>query len=122
MLELGKGDAQLRHIDWAWASTVHAFQRPTVDMVIAAMEANHSNLTTQKTLHVEISQGRDHAELVTDDREEFQERLEAVALGCGPRHWKWLNQRNRARKRNAEGLKVSAHFLAPPFAAKLGQR
>ncbi len=61
---------------------VHAFQRPMVDTVIAAMEANHSNLTTQKTLHVEISQGRDRAELVAGDREEFQERLEAVAPGC----------------------------------------
>ena len=78
MLELGKGDAQLRHIDRAWASTVHAFQGRTVDTVIAAMEANHPNLTTQKTLYVEISRARDRAELVTDDREALRERLEAV--------------------------------------------
>ena len=54
MLDLQQGDAQLRHVDRAWASTVHAFQGRTVDTVIAAMEANHPNLTTQKTLYVEI--------------------------------------------------------------------
>ena len=78
MLELGKTDGQLRHIDRAWASTVHAFQGRTVDTVIAAMEANHLNLTTQKTLYVEISRARDRAELVTDDREALREKLEAV--------------------------------------------
>ena len=78
MLDLREGDAQLRHIDRAWASTVHAFQGRTVDTVIAAMEANHPNLTTQKTLYVEISRARDRAELVTDDREALRERLEAA--------------------------------------------
>ena len=78
MLELEKGDAQLRHIDRAWASTVHAFQGRTVDTVIAAMEANHPNLTTQKALYVEISRARYRAELVTDDRQALRVRLEAV--------------------------------------------
>ena len=78
MLELEKADTQLRHIDRAWASTVHAFQGRTVDTVIAAMEANHPNLTTQKTLYVEISRARNRAELVTDDRQALRERLEAV--------------------------------------------
>ena len=78
MLELKKGDTQLRHIDRAWASTVHAFQGRTVDTVIAAMEANHPHLTTQKTLYVEISRARDRAELVTDNRDALRERLEAV--------------------------------------------
>ena len=78
MLDLQKGDSQLRHIDRAWASTVHAFQGRTVDTVIAAMEANHPHLTTQKTLYVEISRARDRAELVTDDRNALRERLEAV--------------------------------------------
>ena len=77
-LELSKGDAQLRHIDRAWASTVHAFQGRTVDTVIAAMEANHPQLTTQKTLYVEISRARELAELVTDDRDALRERLEAA--------------------------------------------
>ena len=78
MLDLAPGDPQLRHVDRAWASTVHAFQGRTVDTVIAAMEANHPNLTTQKTLYVEISRARDRAELVTDDRAALKERLEAV--------------------------------------------
>ena len=74
----GIADPQLRHLDRAWASTVHAFQGRTVDTVIAAMEANHPHLTTQKSFYVEISRARDRAELVTDDREALKERLEAA--------------------------------------------
>jgi ATP-dependent exoDNAse (exonuclease V) alpha subunit len=77
-MELSGGDAQLRHIDRAWASTVHAFQGRTVDNVIAAMEARHPNLTTQKSFYVEISRARDRAELVTDDAAALKEQLEAV--------------------------------------------
>ena len=57
---------------------MHAFQGRTVDTVIAAMEAKHLHLTTQKTLYVEISRARDRAELVTDDRNALRERVEAV--------------------------------------------
>ena len=78
MLTLTPGDPQLRHIDRAWCSTVHAFQGRTVDAVIAAMEANHPALTTQKAFYVEISRARDRAELVTDDAAALKERLEAV--------------------------------------------
>ena len=77
-LELGRNDPQLRHLDHAWASTVHAFQGRTVDAVIAAMEANHPHLTTAKAFYVEISRARDRAELVTDDAAALRERLEAV--------------------------------------------
>ena len=77
-LELGKGDPQMRHLDHAWASTVHAFQGRTVDNVIAAMEARHPHLTTQKSFYVEISRARDRAELVTDDAAELQAQLQAV--------------------------------------------
>ena len=77
-LDLAPGDPQLRHLDRAWASTVHAFQGRTVDTVIAAMEANHPHLTTQKSFYVEISRARDRAELVTDDRAALKEQLEAV--------------------------------------------
>lgn len=78
-IELGRGDAQLRHIDRAWASTVHAFQGRTVDTVIAAMEANHPHLTTQKSYYVEISRARHRAELVTDDRQVLGEQLEEAS-------------------------------------------
>ena len=57
VLDLDGKQTQLRHVDHAWASTVHAFQGRTVDNVIAAMEANHPHLTTQKSLYVEISPG-----------------------------------------------------------------
>jgi len=75
-LELGKSDPQLRHLDHAWASTVHAFQGRTVDNVIAAMEARHPHLTTQKSFYVEISRARDRAELVTDDAAELRAQLQ----------------------------------------------
>ena len=77
-LELGRHDPQLRHLDHAWASTVHAFQGRTVDNVIAAMEARHPHLTTQKSFYVEISRARDRAELVTDDAAELRAQLQAV--------------------------------------------
>ena len=77
-LALGRNDPQLRHLDHAWASTVHAFQGRTVDNVIAAMEADHPHLTTQKSLYVEISRARDRAELVTDDAGRLRERLETA--------------------------------------------
>ena len=77
-LHLRRNDPQLRHLDHAWASTVHAFQGRTVDNVIAAMEANHPHLTTQKSFYVEISRARDRAELVTDDAARLRERLEAT--------------------------------------------
>ena len=78
MLSLNEGDPPLRHLDHAWASTVHAFQGRTVDNVIAAMESNHPHLTTQKSFYVEISRARDRAELVTDDAKALREQLEAA--------------------------------------------
>ena len=78
ILELGKNDLQMRHLDHAWASTVHAFQGRTVDNVIAAMEAKHPKLSTQKSFYVEISRARHNAELVTDDAKELRETLEAA--------------------------------------------
>ena len=77
-LELKQGDSQFRHIDRAWASTVHAFQGRTVNTVIAAMEAEHPHLTTQKSFYVEISRARHRAELVTDDRKALGEHLESA--------------------------------------------
>ena len=78
MLAFGKDSPQLRHLDHAWASTVHAFQGRTVDNVIAVMEASHPHLTTQKSFYVEISRARHRAELVTDDAGALRERLEAA--------------------------------------------
>ena len=77
-LALGRDERQLRHLDHAHASTVHAFQGRTVDNVIAAMEAEHPHLTTQKSFYVEISRARYRAELVTDDAARLRERLETT--------------------------------------------
>ena len=75
-MELDRDDSALRHLDHAWAATVHAFQGRTVDNVIAAMEANHPHLTTQKSFYVEISRARDKAELVTDNAARLRQQLE----------------------------------------------
>jgi len=77
-LDLAPGDPQLHHLDRAWASTAHAVQGRTVDTVIAAMEANHPHLTTQKSFYVEIFRARDRAELVADDRAALKEQLETA--------------------------------------------
>ena len=57
---------------------MYAFKGRTVDNVIAAIGANHPNLTTQKSFYVEISRARDQAELVTDDATELRAQLQAV--------------------------------------------
>ncbi|MDE0006241.1 MAG: relaxase domain-containing protein [Rhodospirillaceae bacterium] len=75
-LDLEERDPALRHLDHAWASTVHAFQGRTVDNVIAGMESGHPHLTTQKSFYVEISRARDRAVLVTDDAARLKEQLE----------------------------------------------
>ena len=47
-----------------------------MDNVIAAMEARHPHLTTQKSFYVKISRARDRAELVTDDAAELRAQLQ----------------------------------------------
>ncbi len=73
---LDENDPQLRHMDRAWASTVHSFQGRTVDHIVAAMPAGNPNLTNQRAFYVAISRARDHAELVTDDARKLSEQLE----------------------------------------------
>ena len=73
---LADGDPQLRHLDRAWAATVHAFQGRTVDRIVAAMPADHPRLTTQQAFYVAISRARDRAELVTDDARKLADQLE----------------------------------------------
>ena len=77
----GDGDPRLRHLDHAWASTVHAFQGRTIDNVIAAMKARHPHLTTQKSFYVGISGTHDRAEVVTDDAAELRAHIQAVTGG-----------------------------------------
>ena len=73
---LAGSDPQMRHLDHAWAATVHAFQGRTVDRIIAAMPAEHPKLTTQQAFYVAISRARGRAELVTDDAWKLADQLE----------------------------------------------
>ena len=77
-ITLGEGDPQLRFLDHAWASTIHAFQGRTVDTVIAAMESR-SSLVNQKSLYVAISRARYRAELITDNAGELADHLERAS-------------------------------------------
>ena len=106
MLDMKAGDPQLRHLDHAWASTVHVFQGRTVDNVIAAMEANHPHLTTQKSFYVEISRARDRAELVTDDAARLREQLETAT---GERISALEGIGEAARDAPAKGMEAAAN-------------
>ena len=106
-LVLGTGDPQLRHLDHAWASTVHAFQGRTVDNVIAAMEARHKHLTTQKSFYVEISRARDRAELVTDDAADLKAQLQAVT-GERIAALEGIGEMKREAERSAPGKAAEA--------------
>ena len=75
-MKFGEGDPQLRHLDRAWAATIHAFQGRTVDRIIAAMPSGNANLVNQKSLHVAISRASDRADLVTDDPKRLADQLE----------------------------------------------
>ena len=74
--KLNDGDAQLRHIDRAFAATVHAFQGRTVDRIVAALPAGNPKLTDQRAFYVAISRARDTAMLVTDDAHKLADQLQ----------------------------------------------
>ena len=70
---LARSDPQLRHLDHAYSSTVHAAQGRTVRSVIAVLGA--AGLTDQTMLYVEMSRASDEFLLLTDDREALAEVL-----------------------------------------------
>ena len=76
-LSLKRDDPQLRHIDHAWSTTVHAAQGMTRDAVIGVLDTGHGQLTGQAGLYVAVSRARDRFVLVTDNRERLEEVLEA---------------------------------------------
>ena len=76
-LSLSRTDPQLRHIDHAWSTTVHAVQGMTRDTAIGVLDTGHGALTGQAGLYVEASRARDRFVLVTDNRERLEEVLEA---------------------------------------------
>ncbi len=76
-LSLARTDPQLRHIDHAWSTTVHAAQGMTRDAAIGVLDTGQGALTGQASLYVEASRARDRFVLVTNDRERLEEVLEA---------------------------------------------
>ncbi len=76
-LSLARTDPQLRHIDHAWSTTVHAAQGMTRDAAIGVLDTGHGALTGQASLYVAASRARDRFVLVTDNRERLEEVLEA---------------------------------------------
>ncbi|MDE0105588.1 MAG: hypothetical protein OXN89_24690, partial [Bryobacterales bacterium] len=74
--KLGGKDAQLGHIDHAWASTIHSYQGRTVDRIVAAMPVGNRELVNQKSFYVVISRARDAAELITNDPERLADQLQ----------------------------------------------
>ena len=75
-LSLARDDPQLRHIDHAWSTTIHAAQGMTRDAAIGVLDTGHGRLTGQAGLYVEASRARDRFVLVTDNRETLEEALE----------------------------------------------
>ena len=76
-VSLRADDPQLRHIDYAWSSTVRGAQGSTADGVIAVLDTSQRALTDQSTFYVEISRARDRAVVLTDNLDELVEVLEA---------------------------------------------
>ena len=72
-------DPQLRHLDHAYCTTVHAAQGKTARGAIAVLDAGGA--TDQEMFHVEISRVRREFLLLTDDREALIELLESRAGG-----------------------------------------
>ncbi|MDE0058155.1 MAG: phytanoyl-CoA dioxygenase family protein [Defluviicoccus sp.] len=76
---LALGDPQLRHLDHAYCTTVHAAQGKTAGGAIAVLDAGGA--TDQEMFHVEISRVRREFLLLTDDREALIELLEGRSGG-----------------------------------------
>ena len=71
---LPREDAQLRHLDHAYSSTVHGAQGRTSALVIAVLDAG--GMADQDMFYVEVSRASEGFSLLTDDREALLEQLE----------------------------------------------
>ena len=76
-MTFARNDAQLRHLAYAYASTVHAAQGQTHDRVIAVLDTGAGPLVNRQTLYVQLSRAREQALVLTDNREQLVETLEA---------------------------------------------
>ena len=71
-------DPQLRHLDHAYCSTVHAAQGRTAQAAIAVLDAG--GWVDRELFHVELSRVSEEFLLLTDDRDALVERLQAPEL------------------------------------------
>ena len=78
-LSLRREDPQLRHIDHAWSATLHAAQGTTRDNAIVVLDSGHGLPVDRAAFYVGISRARDNAVVLTDNREDLVEALEAHA-------------------------------------------
>ena len=74
---LARTDPQLRHLDHAYCTTVHAAQGRTARAAIAVLDAGGA--PDRELFHVELSRVSHEFVLLTDDREALVERLESHA-------------------------------------------
>ena len=86
-VRLSRDEPQLRHMDLAYSSTVHAAQGLTADRVIAVLDSGHGAFTDQATFYVEVRQARDEVVVQTDNREQLAETLKE-RTGSGRRRSK----------------------------------
>ena len=78
-LSLRRDDPQLRHVDHAWSATLHAAQGTTRDNAIVVLDSGHGLPVDRAAFYVGISRARDNAVVLTDNREDLVEALEAHA-------------------------------------------
>jgi len=76
-MTFARNDPQLRHLAYAYASTVHAAQGQTHERVIAVLDTGAGPLVNQQTLYVQLSRARGQAVVLTDNPEQLVEMLEA---------------------------------------------
>ena len=72
-----RNDPQLRHLAHCYASTVHGAQGQTHERVIAVLDSGFGHLSNQQTFYVQLSRARENAVVLTDNREQLVETLEA---------------------------------------------
>ena len=70
-----KQDPILKHMDYAYASTVHAAQGKTATHVIGVLESGHKHLTNQRSFYVTLSRARESAILISDNKTKLMRTL-----------------------------------------------
>ncbi|MFC1659669.1 MobF family relaxase [Pseudomonadota bacterium] len=75
---ISKDHHSLKHLDYGYASTVHAAQGKTSENVIAVIESYRKNLTNQQTFYVEISRAKNNVELIVDDKNKVVKQLDRI--------------------------------------------